>query len=338
VSALLPTPAFWVSDRAYPWSDVVLAAELWGDWTRLARRAEEGAAVLAWAEDHAASLTARCLETRANAFRYERDLETAEDMEAWLRRWGLTAAAWRRWVRMEALRAHLCLPPGDTHPGFETGAPPAEVLCEAICSGDLERLALRLAERAAVCEMRRRRFGVCDGPDSLPGGYPPCPPGHDAARYLDVVRHDLCYLAFLDEVGTPVALEAHRVAHQLDWVQLSYQALRFPNAEQVREAAWAVSRDGLSLHQVAEAARVVVEERTEFLEDLEGPVRERLVGARPGQLVGPVPQDGDWLLVVVRNREAPSLEDPEVAQRTRASLVSSRVTREVASLVRWPRP
>ena len=114
--------------------------------------------------------------------------------------------------------------------------------------------------------------------------------------------------------------------------------LRFASAEQVREAAWAVSSDGLSLDEVAGATRTVVEERTDFVEDLDGPVRDRLAGARPGQLVGPVPQDGDWLLYMVRSRVPPSLEDPEVALRTRASLVRSHVTREVANLVRWPGP
>ncbi len=336
--ALLGTPAFWVAGAAYTWEDVVLAAELWGDWASVVRRTREGWTLLAHAEaaTRAGILSTACLEKRANAFRYDRDLETAEDTEAWLRRWGLTAPLWTRWLRTDALREHLFLRPGETHPGVDTAGFDEALLCEAVCSGELERLAGRLAERAAVCEMRRARSGACDGPEALPAGVPACPPGRDAARHLTIVRHALCFRAFLDEVATPAALEAHRAAHHFDWLRVSYQALRFSSTEQVREAAWAVSRDGLPLHEVALAARSVLEEGTVFLDDLDGPVRDRLVGASPGQLVGPVPQDGDWLLYLVRGRVAPSLEDPEVASRTRASLVKSHVAREVANLVRWP--
>jgi hypothetical protein len=338
MNALLGRPAFWVSGAAYSWDDVVLAAELWGDWARVVRQAVEGVILLARAEaGTGAHLISRPgIEKRANAFRYARDLETAEDTESWLRRWGLTASLWTRWLRMETLRAHLTLPPGEARAGLDTEDFDEVLLCEAVCSGALERLAGRLAERVAMCEMRRTTSGTCDLRPALPAGVPMCPPGRDAARYLTVVRHELCFRAFLDELATPAALEVHRAAHHFDWLRLSYQALRFSSTEQVREAAWAVSRDGLSLHEVAVAARSVVEEGTVFLDELDGPVRDRLVGARPGQLVGPVPQDGDWLLYRVRGRVPPSLEDPVVASRTRASLVRSHVTREVANLVRWP--
>ena len=338
MNALLGAPAFWVGGLAYSWRDVILAAELSGDWGGVVSRAREGLTLLAHAETGPGAdlISEPCIEKRANAFRYERDLETAEEMEAWLSRWGLTASLWIRWLQTDLLRAHLTLAPGESQPGLDAEAFDAGLMAEAVCSRELERLAGRLAERAAVCEMRKTRFGTCGGPPDLPAGFPACPAGHDDERYRALARLELCFRAFLDTVATPAALETHRAAHHFDWARLSYQALRFSSPDQVREAALAVSEDGLTLDEVAVSARSVVEEGSSFLDDLEASVRDRLVGARPGQLVGPVPQDGDWLLYVVRDRVAPSLEDPEVAQRARASLVGSRVTREVTDLVRFP--
>jgi len=113
---VLARPVFSAGAQDYSWADVVAAARAWGRW--------EDATAPSWAargEDEA--------EEAGQAFRYERNLLAAEEMETWLEHWGLTVAEWRRWLRGEA----------DGWP-------------EAVCSGALAELARDLAARAAAAE------------------------------------------------------------------------------------------------------------------------------------------------------------------------------------------
>jgi hypothetical protein len=113
---VLARPVFSAGTQDYTWADVVAAARAWGRWddaTRPSRGQRSEAEV----------------EEAGQAFRYERNLLAAEEMEAWLAHWGLTVAEWRRWLRGEA----------DGWP-------------EAVCSGGLATLAHDLAARAACAE------------------------------------------------------------------------------------------------------------------------------------------------------------------------------------------
>src|SRR3954454_23389533 len=113
---VLERQVFSVGAQDYSWADVVAAARAWGRWDE-ATRPSEGAR----RNDD--------LEQAAQAFRYERSLLAAEEMEAWLAHWGLTVGEWRGWLRGEA------------------GGWP-----EAVCSGALAGLARDLAARAAAAE------------------------------------------------------------------------------------------------------------------------------------------------------------------------------------------
>lgn len=113
---VLARPVFSAGTQDYRWADVVAAARAWGRWDDATRpsRASRGEAEV---------------EEAGQAFRYERNLLAAEEMEAWLGHWGLTVAAWRTWLKGDA----------DGWP-------------EAVCSGALAELARDLAARAATAE------------------------------------------------------------------------------------------------------------------------------------------------------------------------------------------
>jgi hypothetical protein len=107
---------FTVGEHDYRWVDVVAAARAWGRWEAATTPSRAGVS-----DDE--------LEEAGQAFRYERNLLAAEEMEAWLDHWGLTVAEWKSWLKGEA----------DGWP-------------EAVCSGSLGRLAHDLASRAAAAE------------------------------------------------------------------------------------------------------------------------------------------------------------------------------------------
>ena len=142
---------FSVGGADYLWEDVVMAAELRGDWARLRQRACEGIACLRRWEEEPDALGEAEIESAANEFRYERDLISAEEMEEWLARWGLTAEGWMDYVRASLLRQKWSGDPAGLAAGSSSEEEIEEdIQAEAVCSGELRRLANTLAGRAAI--------------------------------------------------------------------------------------------------------------------------------------------------------------------------------------------
>ncbi|HEY6051522.1 MAG TPA: hypothetical protein VIZ58_09760, partial [Thermoanaerobaculia bacterium] len=169
MKALFEQVVFSVAGRDYLWEDVVLAAESRGDWARLRERAAEGFARLRRWEEEPEALEEGEIESAANEFRYDRDLISAEEMETWLARWGLTAESWMDYVRGSLLRRKWS---GDPTGIAETESSEPEfeehLLAEAVCSGELRRLAETLAGRAAIASREAKERAAAD-PSGEPG-------------------------------------------------------------------------------------------------------------------------------------------------------------------------
>jgi hypothetical protein len=110
---------FSTGEQDYRWADVLAAARAWDQWDEIERRAALRPSP-ASDED---------VEQAGQAFRYDRNLLAAEEMEAWLEHWSLTVADWTSWLRGEP-----------------------DVWSEAVCSGALAELARDLAARTAAAE------------------------------------------------------------------------------------------------------------------------------------------------------------------------------------------
>ena len=63
--------------------------------------------------------------------------------------------------------------------------------------------------------------------------------------------------------------------------------------------------------------------------------RSALVPARPGDLLGPIRDEPDYILVHVEAKFLPHVSDPAARARARASLVARAVDRAVNDLVVW---
>jgi hypothetical protein len=263
VTELLGEPAFAVGERRFRYADVVEAARDWGDWARIEALAREGGDPI-----------------DADAFRYARELLSGDEMRAWLARWHLDVEDWERWLARELPRA---------------------VLVDAVCSGELERLTRRLAERVAVCDSA------------------------DPARFA----------AWCEAAVTPMAIERVLSAHRLDWTRVRCVLLRTPDEGVAAEAALCVREDGRDLAGVAgDAGLELADERLYLSDTTLGP---RLTGARIGELVGPVAVGGELVLALVTERAAPSPEDPEIRARAREAVAERAVETELLRRVRWAR-
>ncbi|MGZ6988635.1 MAG: hypothetical protein ACXVH0_06725, partial [Thermoanaerobaculia bacterium] len=328
VQDLFGQEVFRAGGRVFRWEDVVRAAELWGAWNPIKERALLNLALLALVDTEAeAAVPQDEVDAAADDFRYERDLITAEELEEWLAHWRLDAETWLDWIHASLLRDRL--------PDFVPRAEPEEdlrevelaLLAEAVCSGELARLARQLAARAAISERERERAQVPHEDQGSAGSLD--------ERGEVLARLELSYQRFREEVLTPDALAARVKARLTDWTRINRSVLRLQAEDAAREVAIAVRQEGADLGRVAEEIGEATEDGVEFLDEAEPEVRDILLSARPGELVGPVSVGGEFVLVSLRAKIPPAPDDPEVLERAESSLLEGLVTREVDNRITW---
>jgi hypothetical protein len=301
---VLDRPVFAVGDQDYRWADVVAAARRWSRWAELERQTAEGSAALAGLPE---KIGHDELDEAMQAFRYERRLIAAEEMEAWLEHWGLHTKDWSGYLRREIARTRV---------DGEGGSSPDEmdVWAQAVCSGALADVARDLAARVAAVDAEGAQPGPVES---------------------DLVRMEAEHAAFVERALTPEAAAKALELRSADWVRLSYTALEFPEAAMASEAALLVREDRLSPADVAGRAGVPLEEHEAFLEDVEPGLSESLLSAPTGELVGPLRVGNGFALLRVNGKVAPTLADPVIQERLQEEVPRRALEREVRNRVRW---
>ncbi|HEX2438313.1 MAG TPA: hypothetical protein VHT71_08380 [Methylomirabilota bacterium] len=336
---------FSIGQMSYVWEDVVLAGVAWGDWAALEERARDGLLCLARLEDldedDEDALDEDDVESAAAEFRYARDLIAASDLEAWLERRGLTVDAWLDHIRRVLLRERWAEDLEDIREEYE--AEDDEVaeatLCDALCSGAAAELAGRLAGRAAI------HASIPDAPstaealsadEELLARALPDLPGPERRRRLQALGAlEATWQRFAAGVVTPEAMRALIVSRRLEWVRVVLQGVLTQDEDVAREVAACVRVDRRSIEEVAEEAGQTAERLEWWLDELDGPLHDALVGAQVGELVGPIPWKEQQLVFVVEAKQIPSEEDAAVLARAERALLARTVDREVANRVTW---
>jgi hypothetical protein len=328
VKGLFGQVVFSVGGTDYLWEDVVMAAELTGDWERLRQRARDGIARLERWEREPDALEEPEIESAANEFRYDRDLISAEEMEGWLARWDLSAEGWMAYVRGSLLRQKWSADPGGLAPGSSSEEEIEEIeeqtLAEAVCSGELQRLAGVLAGRAAI------GAGEAEAPESENG--PAAPTDGKLARLKSL---ELSFRRFCETAVTPAVVRAQIRASQTDWTRLDCRSVSFPNEGAAREAALSVRADGRTLDEVAGDAKREIRREDVYIEEAPTDARENFLSARKGEIIGPVQRADEFLLYLVLEKVLPSEADESVVLRARKAVIARLVEGKINDRVKW---
>jgi hypothetical protein len=180
-----------------------------------------------------------------------------------------------------------------------------------VCSGALERAAGQLAERAATADAQ------------------------GAIADADIAAVDASWARFCADVASPQAIEREVHAQHMDWLRLDCRWLAHTQEDVVREAALCVREDGRDLATVAGDAGVRLRTEMVLLETAEPALRGHLLGARPGDVLGPLPLGDEFRLIEVLAKRAPTADDPDIRARAADAVVRRAVRGEVANRVRW---
>lgn len=338
---------FTIGQTTYVWEDILLAGVAWGDWAALEARARDGLLCLARLddldEDDDDALDEDDVEAASAEFRYARDLIAAADLEAWLERRGLTVEVWLDHIRRALLLERWADDLDEIRDEYEADDDEvtAAALCDALCGGLAADLAARLAGRAAIHASTAEAAGAAaavpvDAPDEVLQRVLPDLPGPERRRRLDALAAlEAAWQRFAAGVVTPEALRALMVSRRLEWVRVVMQGVLTADEDVAREVAMCVRVDRRPIEEVAEEAGQVAETLEWWLDELDGPLHDALVGAQVGELLGPLPWKEQHLVFVVQAKQLPAEDDPAVQARAERALLARTVDREVANRVTW---
>ena len=297
-------PLFAVDGVVYGWSHVLERADL----AALRATARRGVACIRRAEALADEPDEGTVQSAAARFRYGRGLLSAEELELWLGRWGLTVAEWggylgrslllERWAeKLEAIEAEF---------GGEGRAVEEAEFVDGVCSGLFEREAHALAADAAL-----------------------------AGGAVSFERLAEAAAAARAGAASAAAVEREIAGRRLDWTRLDVDLLELPDRDTAAEAALCVRIDCRELADVAEDC----EHRRRAYEHLPRRQRRRVrrIAARgaAGRARGAGRGTRSFVLVAVRDRVPPTAFDPELRRRAETLLVDRAVERAVESRVEW---
>ncbi len=310
---------FTVNKTNFGWEEIAAAAEGWGEWQTFAITVRESLACLHYAAATNQPLPQHEVKEAVTAFRYAHNLISAEDTQAWLRRWSLSLDDWmtalqarllrERWsVKLKAIVA--------AHPVSET-ALHAALLPHAICADRLSAWAIKLAGRAAVAAAA----GRFDASDCAPHGL--------------IARIETAFAQESEGFVTPARLTAKIANHRLDWIRVACRYVWFGEERLAREAAFCVTEDGLSLDEVAADARGLVQHWDFYLDEIEAAKRPLFLAARTGDWLGPLKLLEGFPLFTVTAKTLPAADDPQIRTRAEQAILRTWTEQAINDHVKW---
>jgi hypothetical protein len=269
----------------------------------VARDVRMGVAALRELEPQGVALDDDEIEAARREFRYARGLLSGDDLAAWLDQRGVALPEWQAYLERRIARGRVPNPASASE--VTQNEVDAYMWPEAVFSGRLGELAETLARLLAIAPEK-------------------------PLEALEESFASFCRDAISDRAV------AHEIeVHRLEWIRLDYETVAFDDEDAAHEASFCVRSDGDSLETVAGRAGEVLEQRVDWLEGMEPELASKLLAARPGDLVGPLPAEGRLRLALLRAKIPPSPDDDAVRERAADAVVERTVEHVTNERVVW---
>ena len=341
---------FAVEGETYCWRDVILSAVQRGDWHVVETRTRQGVASVRHAEASGIAVPAAALEAAGRAFRYARDLVTAQSMEEWLEHHELSVQDWTAYLRRDLQRARWSADLDNLvarYPITDGEATPL-TLVEAICSSELDSWSRVLAGRAAA-----HAFVVANAKSTAsptaPSSVEQLEPlhavplsvlwGDEPAKLQATARRlqrlDESLSRFRAALLTERAVQDYVTSRQLDWVRFDCRLMAFPDEAMAAEAALLLREDGEGFTGVYQVAHTAPRAAQFYLDQIDDSMRDHFLGSRPGDLIGPVRIAGEYVLYQVEEKVLPTVRDADVRRRAEDGLMNNALGQQFEQRVNW---
>jgi hypothetical protein len=313
--------------REYTARDTIDAAffrgELDATWKRfLARVAAEKQADEQDLDPDEAAISAA-----AEAFRYDHDLITAEETEAWLENRGLTLDDFSDYFCRQYYASVLQDIVADEVEYVSASSALRELfVAELILSGELERmmsdLMWRLAARCAETDrspdliaLDERKFFDRNRikPAQLANWLERL--GRDLKWFNEMVEMEAAYRRCCDKLLVPRARQRELVTLRLLLTRFETELIELESRDAAREAQFCVREDGMSMEEVATEGGYPYQQVNFVFEDLPTDSQQALLRVSAGDVLEPVPRGDGFELWRLIKKVEPEPDDPNVKVR-----------------------
>ena len=268
------------------------------------------------------------ISTAAEAFRYEYDLITAEETEAWLANRGLTLDDFADYLTREYYASTLQeeITPEEIEYPSASADIRRSFLAELILSGELDLitndLIVRLAARCAGKEpppdallAEKEKFFRRNGIKSA-----------QLANWLEQLKRDskwldemlameAAYRKHCDTLLVPEARQRELMALRLPLTRFETEVIELESHDAAREALFCVREDGVSMEEVAAEGRYPYRRADFVLEDLPIDAQHRFLTIAAGDVLEPMARGDGFELCRIMKKIEPHSDDPSVKSR-----------------------
>jgi hypothetical protein len=315
-------------DQEYTARDAIDAAifrgELDGKWKEFLQEVEAEKR----ADELDLDLDESAISSAAEAFRYEHDLITAEETEAWLGARGLTLGDFidyfSRQYCASAFREELVPAEAEYH------SPSAELrelfVTELILSGELDRLTTalmwRLAAGCAETDLNPNAIAIEEGkffdrteidPAQLANWLEELE--RDSKWFTEMLAIEAAYRTTCDRLLTPEARRHELRALRLPLTRFETEVIELESRDAAREALFCVREDEMSMEEVATEGRYPYRRADLLLEDLPVDIQQKYLSVSSGEVLEPIPHGDGFELCRIIKKVEPRLEDSIVKSR-----------------------
>ncbi len=263
----------------------------------------------------------------AEAFRYEYDLITAEETEAWLENRGLTFDDFSDYFTRQYYASVLH---GVVPDEVEYASAPSDLrelfVAELILSGELDRMTTELMWRlAARCAEKdpapdaiaaeERRFlhrnriespQLADWLERL---------GRDSKWFNEMLAIEAAYRTRCDALLVPQARQRELVTLRLPLTRFETEVMELESRDAAQEALFCVREDGMSMEEVATEGRYPYRSVNFVLEDIPADVQQRFLSVSAGDVLEPIARGDGFELCRIIKKIEPQPDDPSVKLR-----------------------
>ncbi len=264
----------------------------------------------------------------AEAFRYEHDLITAEETEAWLAARGLTLDDFSDYFtrRYCASAVNEKLVPEEIEYSSATPKLRQLFIAELILSGELNRmttaLMFRLAARCAEKDLdldaiaaKKQKFFDRNEmePAQLPNWLERL--GRDPEWFNEMLTMEAAFRRRCDTLLVPEARQRELMALRLHLTRFETEVIELESHDAAQEALFCVREDGMSMEEVATEGRYPYRRADFLLEDIPNDLQQRFLSVSAGDVLEPVARGEGFELCRIIKKIEPHLEDPTVKLR-----------------------
>ena len=314
--------------QQYTVRDVVDAAffrgQLYDSWKKFVRdmAAEERAVELDLDLDETA------ISNAAEAFRYQHDLITAEETEAWLVKRGLTFGEFSDFFtrRYYARAVGEDVVADDVEYNSASSDLRQSFMAELVFAGEFDRIATdfirRLAARCAEPKPTSEAISFEDcrffqhsnlKPQDLTDWLKKI--GRDRGWFAEMLAMEAVYHSCCQRILVPQARQRELAELQLRLTQFETELIGFKSRDAAKEALFCVREDGMAMEQVAAEGPYPYCRATFTLEDIPGDAQQTFASVSAGDILGPLARPDGFELCRVIARIEPQPDDPNVQAR-----------------------